>query len=425
MSHIGLITPPYVSHVNSMIILGGELLRRGHRVSLISTPDAEKPVLAGGLEFIAVGAGVFPPGTLERFTDKQGRLSGIRAIRFIMKDIAKIAAMHAQELPDAVLGNGIDALVVDQIQPIGAAVAQRYDLPYVNVCSLLPLNSDPNVPPWTMYWPFEDSDAARTRNKIGYRVRSMFEHPLTVVANGTRVKWGLDAVTADGSFSKLAQLAQIPAFFDFPRRQTPEAFHYTGPFHDYKTASPVPFPWEALDGRPLIYAAMGTMQNRMMRIFRTIAQACEVLDAQLVISLGSRGAAIPADFPGSPIVVDFAPQLELLKRASLFISHGGANSTLEAMAYGVPMVLLPVTSDQPGVAARAKHVGVAEFIPVNKLSAGKLRTAIETVRSNPSYRDSALKAKEVLSVMDPVGRAADIVEEAFQTRRPVRRTTPI
>ncbi|WP_326851702.1 glycosyltransferase [Actinocrinis sp.] len=404
-----------------MIVIGRELRRRGHRATVISTLDTQEEVLRNNLEFLPVGAEEYPLGALERFTDVQGKLTGTRAIRFIIKDFARLASVHSRELTDLVTRNGIEALVVDQIQPIGAAVALRYDLPYVNVCSLLPLNSDPDVPPWTMAWPYQDSNQARVKNKIAYRVRYLMEKPITKVANPTRVAWGLPAVTADGSFSTLAQIAQIPEFFDFPRTQMPESFHYAGPLHDYESASPVQFPWERLDGRPLIYASMGTLLNRRERVFRTIAEACENLDAQLVISLGHRGARIPTDFPGKPVVVGYAPQLELLKRASLVIGHGGANTVLESMAYGVPMVLLPVSNDQPGVAARAKRVGVAEFIPVHKANTRRLRTVIDTVLTNPSYRQNAQTYQNEIRGADAVGRAADIIEQAFRTRLPVVR----
>jgi zeaxanthin glucosyltransferase len=421
MSHIGLLTPAYTGHVNTMITLGRELQYRGHQVSVISTADAQEAVLGDGLRFIAVGAEKYPFGSLERFTEKQGTLTGMRAIRFIIKDLVKFANVHAHELTEAVRAHGIEALVIDQVAPVGGAVGERLGLPWISVCSLLPLNSEPGIPPWTMDWPYEDSRAARIRNTIGNRVRKFVEQPLTNAGNRARTRWGLPSVTTDGSFSALAQIAQIPDFFDFPREQLPEAFHYAGPLHDYLSAGPDPFPWELLDGRPLIYASMGTLQNRMGGVFRTIAQACDGLDAQVVISLGRRRAPIPTDFPGKPIVVDYAPQIDLLKRASLVISHGGANTVLQSLAYGVPMVLMPVATDQPGVSARAKHLGIAETIPVRKVTARGLRAAIETVQSSPSYRANAQKYQDAIKELDAVRHAADIAEQAFRTRGPVPR----
>jgi zeaxanthin glucosyltransferase len=83
---------------------------------------------------------------------------------------------------------------------------------------------------------------------------------------------------------------------------------------------------------------MGTIQNRLLEVFSTIASACEGLDAQLVIDLG--GGAAPESLPklpGNPIVVGYAPQLELLQKATLTITHAGMNTTLESLINGVPM----------------------------------------------------------------------------------------
>ena len=81
-----------------------------------------------------------------------------------------------------------------------------------------------------------------------------------------------------------------------------------------------PFPFEQLTGQPLVYASLGTIQNRLLWAFEAIAQACADLDVQLVISLG--GAAEPetlGPLAGQPLVVKYAPQLELLAQAAKVI----------------------------------------------------------------------------------------------------------
>jgi MGT family glycosyltransferase len=421
MSHIGLITPAYTGHVNPMISLGRELRLRGHRVSMIATLDAREATVRNGLEFIPVGAEKFPLGTLDSFTVRQGKLTGVPAIRLIMKDLVGLSAAHTRELPDIVTGHGIDTMVVDQILPIPSAVSEKLGIPFVTLCSLLPINEDVSLPPFMVGWPYAETTQARIQNTIGYKMQYLVERPLIALANKNRAAWGLKPATVDETFSPLAQIAQIPASLDFPRKNAPAWFHNTGPLHDFDRADPTPFRWDALDGRPLIYATMGTLQNQRLGIFRTMAEACAGLDAQLVISLGRRGVQIPADYPGDPIVVDYAPQLDLLKRASLFIGHGGQNTVLQSLAYGSPMVLMPAATDQPAVAARAKHIGVAEVIPATRVNTRKLRAAIRKVRSDPSYTENARKYQESMKGMDAIGRAADIVEEAFRTRKPVLR----
>jgi hypothetical protein len=75
--------------------------------------------------------------------------------------------------------------------------------------------------------------------------------------------------------------------FNFPRRELPASFHYTGPFIDPEARPEAPFPWEQLDGRPLVYASLGTLQNGLSAVFRIIAEACAPLGVQLVLGLGN------------------------------------------------------------------------------------------------------------------------------------------
>ncbi|NEP59080.1 MAG: glycosyl transferase family 1, partial [Symploca sp. SIO2G7] len=90
----------------------------------------------------------------------------------------------------------------------------------------------------------------------------------------------------NGNYSQLAQLSQQPAEFEFPRKNLPSIVHFTGPYSNPISRESVYFPYEKLTGQPMIYASLGTLQNRLLWIFQMIAEACIGLDAQLVISLG-------------------------------------------------------------------------------------------------------------------------------------------
>ena len=184
----------------------------------------------------------------------------------------------------------------------------------------------------------------------------------------------------------------------------------------------MPFPYEKLTGQPLIYASMGTLQNRQQEIFHRIAEACVGLDAQLVISLG--GSATPEclpELPGSPLVVGYAPQLELLQKATLTITHAGMNTTMESLSNGVPMVAVPIANDQPGVAARIAWTGAGEVVPLSRLKVPRLRAAIERVLTEDSYKNNASRLQEAIARAGGVHRAANIVEQAISTGKPVYR----
>ena len=118
--------------------------------------------------------------------------------------------------------------------------------------------------------------------------------------------------------------------------EKPARLHYTGPFVHSEQRPAIEFPWERLDGRPLIYASMGTLQDRfgshlqndrggLCRTRRTISDF-----AGWRTSIRQGWGSWPAD----PLVVSYAPQLEILKRAALVITHAGLNTVLESLSEG-------------------------------------------------------------------------------------------
>lgn len=421
MTYFGIICPAGTGHLNVMIPLGNELIRRGHRVIVVGFLDARSKTLASGLEFQPLAEDEFPLGSnAEEFTQR-GKLSGLAALQHSLKAGHKRLAAILRDAPTAIKQAGIEALLVDQISIEGGTIADFLDLPFITVCCALLLNREPNIPPIVTTWQYSPTWKGRLRNQIGYRLLNLLTKTIRETIAQSRKEWKLPLYSHPNDYySKLAQISQQPPEFEFPRQNLPPHFHFTGPYHNPALRKPVSFPYEQLTGKPLIYASMGTIQNRLLEVFQTIASACEGLDAQLVIDLG--GGATPESLPslpGNPIVVGYAPQLELLQKATLTITHAGMNTTLESLSNGVPMVAIPVTNDQPGVAARISYTGVGELVSLKELSVPKLRSAIEKVLAQESYKKRAIALQEAIARSGGVKRAADIIEQAVLTGKPV------
>ena len=426
MLNLGLICPELTGHLNPLTTLGLELKKRGHRVTVVARLDGRQRVEDAGINFVPIGEKDFPLGEMQVTSAKLGKLRGLAAIRFTAGLLKRAADAILKEAPAVAKKEGFDAMIVDQVSATGATVADQMGLPHVLVCNAMAMNLDPDVPPGMTHWPYSPSAVGRARNAMGNAVLRWVAKPVIQRIDRYRIDLGLPALGQTFTTgSALAEIAQQPAFFDYPRRLLSRTFHYTGPWHHGGNVDPTAFPWDRLDGRrPLIYASMGTLQNRLDFIFSTIAEACAGLEAQVVISLGSRdqnAEALAATFPGDPIVVPFAPQLQLLERASLVITHAGLNTALESLSHGLPMVAIPMANDQPGVASRLDWLGVAEVIQPTRLNAFRLRSAIFKVLSDPSYRENARQRQAELLDLNGVARAADIVEKAFTTRQPVLR----
>ncbi|MEH1866517.1 MAG: glycosyltransferase [Nostoc sp.] len=421
MTHFGMICPASTGHLNTMLPLGKELQNRGHQVTLFAFSDAQPKTLAAGLEFRAIGESQFPSGEMSESLAKLGKLSGLAALKYTVNLLKEGADVMLRDAPPAIKEAGVEALLVDQVMPEGGSVADFLGLPFITVCSAVVLNREESVPPFITNWSYNQAWWAQLRNKVGYKLLDRIGKPIREVIADYRREWKLPPhFSANENYSLLAQISQQPAQLEFPRQDLPQCFHFTGPYHS-PTGREVPdFPYEKLTGQPLIYASMGTVQNRLLGVFKSIAEACNGLDAQLVISLG--GSATPealGSLAGNPLVVGYAPQLELLQKATLTITHAGMNTTLESLNKGVPMVAIPVANDQPGVATRVAWAGAGEAIPLSRVNVPKLRTAIQKVLTEDSYKQNAVRLQEAIQKAGGVSRAIDIVEQVVATGKPV------
>jgi zeaxanthin glucosyltransferase len=424
VGYFALLTPAYIGHVNPMSVLARALMRRRHRVVMIAQLDAEERIRRAGVEFIPIGEAELPKGEWERRTEIQGELTGFAASRYVGKWLGDCARGYIRDLPKIIERERFDGLVMDQICLGAEAVCEVSGLPLAVACNALALNWDPSVPPPNIGWKHEDGLRARLRNLIGYVAFSSTGLPVGFAVMNYRRRHRLGQMRLSHMNwvrPSLVQVAQQPAFFDFPRKGLPKYFHYTAPWKESSEAVKGDFPWERLDGRPLIYASMGTLQNRLEFAFGMIAEACAGLDAQLVIALGRKGGAIPTDLAGDPIVVGYAPQMALLQRASMVITHGGMNSTLETLREGLPMVVLPITNDQPGVAARVEYLGLGRRITLRDLTVETLKEAVSDVFSNPKYRETARRLSHEMNRINGPEMAAELIDRALTTRRSVER----
>ena len=412
MAHFGLICPPGSSHVTGLTTIARQLCARGHRATVFNILDVEELAAREGVQFQAIGQAHHPRGSFAAFSQKFSELHGVEALRFGLKVALEEIRMLLDEAPDAMRAAGVTALLVDQGQPAGSSIAERLGVPFVTVCNAVPMDPDPDVPLSATNWGPAQSSLERVRNRAVYRVFDLAATPMRRTINAYRTRWGLRRLASlYSTFSPLLELAQQTEDFDFPRRARPSQLRYIGMIRRTGSSN-VSFPFERLDGRPLVYGSLGTVRSDDQGVFRMLAGACAALDAQLVITLGGKGdAAAYADLPGNPLVVRYVPQLAILQRASATVCHAGNNTVLESLSCGVPVVAVPLNGDQYGVAARLQHAGAGERVELRQLSADTLRQALERVLTVASYKDRAQAIGASLARAGGEQRAADLIEQ--------------
>ena len=418
MARFGAFCFPGIGHLNPMTALAHSLQRRGHDVVIFGIVDTEAFVRAAGIDFHQIGAEDYPAGTLKGLDEQLARLRGIAAFRFTLKRVEHSMRMVLRDGPEAVRTAKVEALLVDEAEFAGN-VADHLGLPWISIALIPPLLADDRFPPFWLGWAAGQDRLSRLRNRVASRLLLRIAAPIFRGVNQQRRAWGLKPHRRpEEELSPLAQITQLPEALEFEiHGRKPGGLHYTGPFLHAAQRATVDFPWDRLDGRPLIYASLGTLQNGLEAIFKMIADACAGLDVQLLLTLG--GGLDPAKLgklAGDPLVVRFAPQLEILKRTALVITHAGLNTVLESLSEGVPLVALPLGNDQPGVAARLKARGACVVLSRHMLSSARLRKAIILVLGDAGYREAAERLQREITQLHGPDRAVDLIEQVLELR---------
>ncbi|GHO81908.1 putative UDP-glucosyltransferase YjiC [Ktedonobacter sp. SOSP1-85] len=175
------------------------------------------------------------------------------------------------------------------------------------------------------------------------------------------------------------------------------------------------FPLEALEGAPVLYISLGTVFNNQLEFFKGCIDAFGDTEQKVVLSYGKR--IQPAELgplPANFIAAAYTPQLEVLAHTDVFVTHGGMNSTMESLSYGVPMVVLPQMIEQQMTARRVSELGMGVMLESSPDSAQALREAVEHVRQDASFRARAQEMQRAIQQTGGYCEAADAIMDYTQ-----------
>ena len=184
-----------------------------------------------------------------------------------------------------------------------------------------------------------------------------------------------------------------------------------------------PFPWERIDAaRPLVYMSLGSQLYHQPAVFIKVMEAMRDISAQLVLSVGD---LVDTDLLPTGdervVAVRYAPQLALLQRADVFINHGGANSVMEALACGVPMLLSPFCNDQFHSAHFVERAGAGYRLDLTRATVREIAELIERLLRPGPARDRARQIGASYAC-DGSALAARLISELASENHPATRS---
>ena len=150
--------------------------------------------------------------------------------------------------------------------------------------------------------------------------------------------------------------------------------------------------WLDSNTEPFVYVSFGSFLSVRSDVTAVVVDSLKQLGLRAAIAIGLADQADLGPLPPSWLVREYLPQVRLLEHAAVAVTHGGNNSITEAMTWGVPLVVLPFSTDQFAGAAAIERGGFGVVLAPNEASAADIADAIGHVLALPRDRFESLSA---------------------------------
>ena len=168
--------------------------------------------------------------------------------------------------------------------------------------------------------------------------------------------------------------------------------------------------------------SLGSLFHEWPEFYRACIQAFGGSAWRIVMGVGAKlDLAELGPIPENIQVLRHLPQVELLQHADLFISHGGMNSTMESLFYGVPLVVIPQIEEQEVTARRVGEMRLGKYLTRAAVNAQILADAVASVFGNQEILHNVQGIQEQIRASGGSRRAADLIEGRITSRGPTTR----
>jgi MGT family glycosyltransferase len=371
MSKILFFNIPYYGHTNPTLPLVAELVRRGEQVIYYSAETFQPAIEQAGAAFRSIAI----------FFNEQTPVDE-NLVRFAYTLIQATQEIIADILPD-VLADKPDYIIYDSLCIWGKCIAQILKVPAIaSVTTLVPPSSFLHLEmlailPLMIRTTLEGRAELTKFRAITDQLQKTYHIPRPPLADAYNNRAELNIVYST------KQLQLYPNEFN-------ESYKFVGPFIGIHSEAP-PFPFDEAGNEPVIYISLGTVFNNKVHFYRLCLEAFADLKYRVILSVGSKvDTASLGAIPNNFIVKPFVPQLQVLQRAALFITHGGMNSVSEGLYEGVPLLMIPQAADQTFIAQRVQQLGAGKWLRNTQVTAQSLRKAAEEILAHHTFRQASV-----------------------------------
>ncbi|RAV19439.1 macrolide family glycosyltransferase [Paenibacillus contaminans] len=299
-------------------------------------------------------------------------------------------------------GEHFDYIIHDSMFGCGRLLAQMLKLPAINSCTSF---AQTKVSFDKVMEQFSRNVPAETAEPINDKFKS-----LTAMA---KEKYGVEIHSPYEVFCNPAPLTIVYTAREFqPYGEAfDQSYKFVGPSISSRLTS-ANFDFSAIKGKNPIYISLGTVFNQAIDFYKLCLEAFGNTEHTVVLSIGGKTQISDlGEIPKNFIVKNYVPQTEVLQYTKLFITHGGMNSTHEGLYYGVPLIVLPQSADQPVIAEQVANIGAGVRLQMQGLTANQLREAADHVLSLSAFKKSVAKIRETFRKSGGYRQAVDEIFE--------------
>lgn len=346
MVNILMIGLPFTGHINPSLGLSKAFIDNGHNVSFVLTKDWKDAIDKTGAQFVPYNNF---PATPTQF------------------ELRRLSFKSAYDTALSI-GKNFDIVIYDVLFFVGKNLADKLNLPAIRLFSTFAL----------------DNDILNRIVNTGGPLMGLLKSKVIRKAITEKLV-GEITLKKDDLLAEIIQNSPVLNFifttreFQIGEKNFPDSnFKFIGPSIIARDEQ-VSISLESL-ANPLIYISLGTMLNNAKHFYNRCIKAFKNENVSVIMSVGEKVniddfEEIPSNFTIYP----FVPQLQVLGKANLFITHGGMNSVNEALYYGVPMIVMPLATDQPTVAKRIEELNLGRQLPSKSPSAKEIRETASKV----------------------------------------------
>jgi MGT family glycosyltransferase len=352
--HIAFFIAPAHGHINPTLAIASGLAARGHRVTY-AMPERFAPELRGiGADVITYNVPLIPEG----FASEEERTKKEKDITVDIDELHKCHGFFWNNRPDLI--------IYDYLDISGALFSKKMpDIPAIKCFPSFAHNE--SFPFSRGGWPADDDLIEKSKKE--------WDELLSTDGIGD---YFYDHISS-------CNIVFIPRFFQYRNDTFDERFHFVGPSISERTFYGR---WhQPRKHQNTVLISLGTVLNAQVDFFKGCISAFKNLDVHVVMSVGkgvdiSLLEPIPSNFE----VHSFVSHIDILPNANVYVGHGGMNSTMEALYFGVPLLLAPQDGHQTLIAERVSELGLGEILPKPFHHPGTLKQYLLALIKNTKLR---------------------------------------